>query len=185
MYDFSSFAPWIFGSLEKFIQSIWKEASGEVKNVAFFEALRRNIINPDHAMRMIEVQIACGGIIDPVLNHRLPTELAIEQKKLSDEIIKRIDAEDTKGYYDINTGENLTYVLVDDRNIVQICIFYLFSQLLKRCIIDEVTKLPMIVDHRDLAMDTAPIRTTLTTNEIESLIRTRFNKEITIDVCNL
>merc|ERR1712176_722101 len=46
------------------------------KEVGFFQALKRNIINLDHAMRMLEVQLACGGIIDPNLNHRLPKDLA-------------------------------------------------------------------------------------------------------------
>lgn len=89
-----------------------REANGEERDVSFFDAISRNIVNPDHFMRMLEVQVACGGIIDPILNHRLPTDLAKEQGKLSDEIIKRLERydDDTKGFYDINTGENLTYV---------------------------------------------------------------------------
>ena len=73
--------------------------------------LQRGIVNRDHAMRMLEVQRACGGIIDPAANHRLPSKKAKELGKISDEIFKRLEdpQDDTKGYYDINTGENLTY----------------------------------------------------------------------------
>ena len=72
---------------------------------------KRGIVNQDHAMRMLEVQRACGGIIDPVANHRLPSEKAKELGKISEEIYNRLEdaRDDTKGYYDINTGENLTY----------------------------------------------------------------------------
>lgn len=87
---------------------------GEDRIVGFIEAVKLNIINPDHCMRMLEVQKACGGIIDPRLNHRLPNDVLKAQLDLSDELIKRIDNDDddTKGYYDINTGENLTYLYV-------------------------------------------------------------------------
>ena len=57
-----------------------------------------------------------------------------------------------------------------------------FRDLLKRCIIDEKTRLPMIVDTRNSAFDFAPIRTTLTLAEIEEKISNKFNKDITAEV---
>ena len=32
-----------------------------------------------HGIRLLEAQIATGGIIDPVANHRLPVEVAFER----------------------------------------------------------------------------------------------------------
>ena len=33
----------------------------------------------NHGIRLLEAQIATGGIIDPVANHRLPVEVAFER----------------------------------------------------------------------------------------------------------
>ena len=105
-----------------------------------------------HAVRLLEAQIATGGIIDPVANHRLPVEVAFERGKsmecaaarhvtaqkttmcfaagLFDEKLNRVledPSDDTKGFFDPNTNENLTYL-----------------QLMKRCIIDAETELLLI-----------------------------------------
>ena len=60
---------------------------------------------------MLEVQLACGGIIDIAGNHRLPLDLAISRRLLPDDIRERIEDSErnTRGYIDVNSADNLTY----------------------------------------------------------------------------
>ena len=41
--------------------------------------LWQGFIVEKHGIRLLEAQIATGGIIDPVANHRLPVEIAFEK----------------------------------------------------------------------------------------------------------
>ena len=57
------------------------------------------------------------GIIDPNANHRLPVEIAFERglfdKRLND--ILKDPSDDTRGFFDPNTEENLTYMELMER----------------------------------------------------------------------
>uniref|UniRef100_A0A8V5FM00 Uncharacterized protein n=1 Tax=Melopsittacus undulatus TaxID=13146 RepID=A0A8V5FM00_MELUD len=99
------------------------------QKLSLFQALQKELIVKDHGIRLLEAQIATGGIIDPVHSHRLPVEVAYERGYLDEEMNRILSdpSDDTKGFFDPNTEENLTYM-----------------QLLRRCLPDPDTGLLML-----------------------------------------
>uniref|UniRef100_A0A674NX27 Epiplakin 1 n=1 Tax=Takifugu rubripes TaxID=31033 RepID=A0A674NX27_TAKRU len=101
--------------------------SGET--ISLFQALTKDLIVKDHGIRLLEAQIATGGIIDPINSHRVPIEVAFKRGYFNEEM-KRIlqdSSDDTKGFFDPNTQDNLTYL-----------------QLMERCVIDPITGLCLL-----------------------------------------
>ncbi|KAG7317217.1 hypothetical protein KOW79_019515 [Hemibagrus wyckioides] len=98
--------------------------------ISLFQALKKDLIVKDHGIRLLEAQIATGGIIDPVYSHRVPVEVAYQRGYFDEEMNQILldPGDDTKGFFDPNTQENLTYL-----------------QLLDRCIKDPYTGLRLLV----------------------------------------
>ncbi|NWS33448.1 PLEC protein, partial [Polioptila caerulea] len=96
------------------------------QKISLFQAMQKELIVRDHGIRLLEAQIATGGIIDPVHSHRLPVEVAYERGYFDQEMSRVLSdpGDDTKGFFDPNTHENLTYL-----------------QLLRRCVPDPDTGL--------------------------------------------
>ncbi|XP_036063478.1 epiplakin [Onychomys torridus] len=114
-------------SAERAVTGYTDPYTGE--QISLFQAMQRDLIVRDHGIRLLEAQIATGGIIDPVHSHRVPVDVAY-QRGYFDEEMNRILADpsdDTKGFFDPNTHENLTYL-----------------QLLERCVEDPETGLYML-----------------------------------------
>ncbi|XP_056410305.1 epiplakin [Hyla sarda] len=101
--------------------------SGE--KISLFQAMKKDLIVKDHGIRLLEAQIATGGIIDPIHSHRLPVEVAYKRGYFDEEMNQILSdpSDDTKGFFDPNTHENLTYL-----------------QLLQRCVTDPDTGLSML-----------------------------------------
>uniref|UniRef100_K7E154 Epiplakin n=1 Tax=Monodelphis domestica TaxID=13616 RepID=K7E154_MONDO len=99
------------------------------KQISLFEAMNKGLILKCHAIRLLEAQIATGGIIDPVHSHRVPVEVAYQRGYFDEEMNQILSdpSDDTKGFFDPNTHENLTYL-----------------QLLERCIQEPDTGLYML-----------------------------------------
>ncbi|XP_010006164.1 PREDICTED: LOW QUALITY PROTEIN: epiplakin-like [Chaetura pelagica] len=97
--------------------------------MSLFEAMNQGLIVRSHGIRLLEAQIATGGIIDPVHSHRLPVEVAYQRGYFDQEMSRVLSdpSDDTKGFFDPNTHENLTYM-----------------QLLERCVQDPETGLYML-----------------------------------------
>ncbi|KAM6445739.1 epiplakin [Rhynochetos jubatus] len=97
--------------------------------MSLFEAMNRGLIVKSHGIRLLEAQIATGGIIDPVHSHRIPVEVAYRRGYFDREMNRILSdpGDDTKGFFDPNTHENLTY-----------------RQLLERCVPDSETGLYML-----------------------------------------
>ncbi|XP_063777174.1 epiplakin [Pseudophryne corroboree] len=97
--------------------------------ISLFQAMQKDLIVKDHGVRLLEAQIATGGIIDPVHSHRVPVEVAYKRGYFDEEMNQILSdpTDDTKGFFDPNTHENLTYL-----------------QLLNRCIQDPDTGLCML-----------------------------------------
>ncbi|KAJ7427638.1 hypothetical protein WISP_05285 [Willisornis vidua] len=97
--------------------------------MSLFEAMNQGLIVKSHGIRLLEAQIATGGIIDPVHSHRLPVEVAYQRGYFNQEMNQILSdpTDDTKGFFDPNTHENLTYM-----------------QLLERCVQDSETGLYML-----------------------------------------
>ncbi|XP_053571458.1 epiplakin [Bombina bombina] len=99
------------------------------KKISLFQAMKKNLIVKDHGIRLLEAQIATGGIIDPIHSHRVPVEVAYKRGYFDEEMSQILSdpTDDTKGFFDPNTHENLTYM-----------------QLLQRCMQDTETGLSML-----------------------------------------
>ncbi|XP_063307011.1 epiplakin [Pelobates fuscus] len=97
--------------------------------ISLFQAMQKDLIVKDHGIRLLEAQIATGGIIDPVHSHRVPVEVAYKRGYFNEDMTQILSdpTDDTKGFFDPNTHENLTYL-----------------QLLQRCVQDPVTGLCML-----------------------------------------
>uniref|UniRef100_W5MQ75 Plectin n=1 Tax=Lepisosteus oculatus TaxID=7918 RepID=W5MQ75_LEPOC len=100
------------------------------KTISLFQAMKKGLILKDHGIRLLEAQIATGGIIDPEESHRLPVEVAYKRGLFDEEMNKILTDpnDDTKGFFDPNTEENLTYL-----------------QLMERCITDPETGLVLLL----------------------------------------
>ncbi|NXE71290.1 EPIPL protein, partial [Calcarius ornatus] len=98
-------------------------------SMSLFEAMNQGLIVESHGIRLLEAQIATGGIIDPVHSHRVPVEVAYKRGYFNQEMNQILSdpSDDTKGFFDPNTHENLTYM-----------------QLLERCVQDPDTGLYML-----------------------------------------
>ncbi|XP_030637762.1 plectin isoform X2 [Chanos chanos] len=105
--------------------------------ISLFEAMKKGLIVEDHAIRLLEAQIATGGLIDPVNSHRVPIETAYKQGQFDKEMNKILQdpSDDTKGFFDPNTQENLTYL-----------------QLMGRCTTDPETGLLLLPITEDAAL---------------------------------
>uniref|UniRef100_A0A8C4URK7 Plectin n=1 Tax=Falco tinnunculus TaxID=100819 RepID=A0A8C4URK7_FALTI len=97
--------------------------------ISLFQAMKKELIVKEHGIRLLEAQIATGGIIDPVHSHRLPVEAAYKRGYFNEEINQVLSdpSDDTKGFFDPNTQENLTYL-----------------QLMERCVTDPDTGLCLL-----------------------------------------
>uniref|UniRef100_A0A8D0GP55 Desmoplakin n=1 Tax=Sphenodon punctatus TaxID=8508 RepID=A0A8D0GP55_SPHPU len=97
--------------------------------ISLFQAMNKELIEKGHGIRLLEAQIATGGIIDPKESHRLPVHMAYSRGFFNEELneILTDPSDDTKGFFDPNTEENLTYL-----------------QLKERCIKDEATGLCLL-----------------------------------------
>ncbi|XP_016072048.1 PREDICTED: epiplakin, partial [Miniopterus natalensis] len=99
------------------------------EQISLFQAMKKDLIVRDHGIRLLEAQIATGGIIDPVHSHRVPVPMAYQRGYFDEEMNRVLEdpSDDTKGFFDPNTHENLTYL-----------------QLLERCVQDPETSLYML-----------------------------------------
>eukprot|EP00063_Salmo_salar_P048903 XP_014023738.1 PREDICTED: plectin-like isoform X32 [Salmo salar] len=97
--------------------------------ISLFEAMKKGLIDRDHAIRQLEAQIATGGLIDPINSHRVPIETAYKQGQFDAEMNKILEdpSDNTKGFFDPNTQEKLTYL-----------------QLMQRCSTDPETGLLLL-----------------------------------------
>ena len=98
--------------------------------ISLFQVVKKDLIVKDHGIRLLEAEIATGGIIDPVYSHRVPVEVAYQRGYFDEEMNQILSdpSDDTKGFFDPNTQENLTYL-----------------QLVERCVKDPETGLSLLV----------------------------------------
>ncbi|XP_021106347.1 epiplakin [Heterocephalus glaber] len=114
-------------SAERAVTGYTDPYSGE--QISLFQAMQRDLIVRNHGIRLLEAQIATGGIIDPMHSHRVPVDVAYQRGYFDHEMNRVLEdpSDDTKGFFDPNTHENLTYL-----------------QLLERCVEDPETGLYML-----------------------------------------
>ncbi|XP_068840201.1 plectin isoform X6 [Capricornis sumatraensis] len=114
-------------SAEKAVTGYKDPYSGST--ISLFQAMKKGLVVREHGIRLLEAQIATGGIIDPVHSHRVPVDVAYQRGYFDEEMNRVLEdpSDDTKGFFDPNTHENLTY-----------------RQLLERCVEDPETGLRLL-----------------------------------------
>ncbi|XP_067385192.1 desmoplakin-A isoform X3 [Channa argus] len=104
-------------SAEKAVTGYKDPATG--KTISLFQAIEKDLIEKGHGIRLLEAQIASGGIIDPKESHRIDVAVAYKRgyfdEKMND--ILTYEGDDTKGFFDPNTKDNLTYLQLKERCI--------------------------------------------------------------------
>uniref|UniRef100_UPI0037E8B549 desmoplakin-A isoform X1 n=1 Tax=Semicossyphus pulcher TaxID=241346 RepID=UPI0037E8B549 len=104
-------------SAEKAVTGYRDPSTG--KTISLFQAIEKDLIEKGHGIRLLEAQIASGGIIDPKESHRIDVAVAYKRGYFDQEMneILTYEGDDTKGFFDPNTKENLTYLQLKDRCI--------------------------------------------------------------------
>ncbi|XP_063741836.1 desmoplakin-A-like isoform X2 [Eleginops maclovinus] len=104
-------------SAEKAVTGYTDPSTGN--KISLFEAIDKDLIEKGHGIRLLEAQIASGGIIDPKENHRIDIAVAYKRGYFDEEMneILTYEGDDTKGFFDPNDKENLTYLQLKDRCI--------------------------------------------------------------------
>ncbi|XP_067462071.1 desmoplakin-A isoform X2 [Thunnus thynnus] len=104
-------------SAEKAVTGYKDPATGIT--ISLFQAIEKDLIEKGHGIRLLEAQIASGGIIDPKHSHRIDVGVAYKRGYFDEEMneILTYEGDDTKGFFDPNTKENLTYLQLKDRCI--------------------------------------------------------------------
>ncbi|KAG7331686.1 hypothetical protein KOW79_005655 [Hemibagrus wyckioides] len=135
---------------------------GSEKILSLFQAIERGLIEKGHGIRLLEAQIASGGIIDPKQSHRIDVDVAYKKGYFGEEmnLILKDEGDDTKGFFDPNTQDNLTYL-----------------QLKSRCITDEKTGLVLLPLHDKSKISTQK-NTTRKTRVV--IVDPDTNKEMTV-----
>ncbi|XP_071005886.1 desmoplakin-A-like isoform X2 [Oncorhynchus clarkii lewisi] len=102
---------------------------GTDKIISLFQAIEKGLIEKKHGIHLLEAQIASGGIIDPRHSHRIEVVTAYKKGYFSKEMnqILTDEGDNSKGFFDPNNQDNLTYL-----------------QLKKRCIIDQKTGMVLL-----------------------------------------
>lgn len=102
---------------------------GTGQTISLFQAIERGLVERGHGIRLLEAQIASGGIIDPEHSHRIDVNVAYKKGYLDEKMNRILNSQgaETKGFFDPNTEENLTYM-----------------ELKKRCITDKKTGLILL-----------------------------------------
>ncbi|XP_036438172.1 desmoplakin isoform X2 [Colossoma macropomum] len=136
---------------------------GTDKMISLFEAIERGLIEKGHGIRLLEAQIASGGIIDPKQSHRIDVDVAYQRGYFGEEMnqILKDEGDDTKGFFDPNNEDNLTYL-----------------QLKSRCITDEKTGLVLLPLHDKSKTATTQKNTTRKTRVV--IVDPDTNKEMTV-----
>ncbi|XP_026856363.2 desmoplakin isoform X2 [Electrophorus electricus] len=134
------------------------------KVISLFQAIERGLIEKGHGIRLLEAQIASGGIIDPKQSHRIDVDIAYHRGYFDEEMnqILKDEGDDTKGFFDPNTQDNLTYL-----------------QLKSRCITDDKTGLVLLPLHDKSKTSTATQKNSTRKTRVV-IVDPDTNKEMTV-----
>lgn len=96
--------------LEKLVTKAERSVTGYSSNLwSCYQAMQvpGKILETDHAFRLMQVQLATGGLFDPKLVLRLPDKTALDRKIISNELLKTVP--DMKLFLDPTTREAISY----------------------------------------------------------------------------
>ncbi|TNN76911.1 Desmoplakin [Liparis tanakae] len=109
---------------------------GTDKVISLFQAIERGLVEKAHGIRLLEAQIASGGIIDPEHSHRIDVNVAYKRGYFDKEMNATLTDQNVEAqcFFDPNTDEKLTYL-----------------ELKKRCITDKKTGFILLPITKELA----------------------------------
>ncbi|XP_037625455.1 plectin-like isoform X2 [Sebastes umbrosus] len=138
---------------------------GTDKIISLFQAIERGLVEKGHGIRLLEAQIASGGIIDPEHSHRIDVNVAYKRGYFDEEMNKALTDQnvDTKGFFDPNTEETLAYL-----------------ELKNRCITDKKTGL-ILLPITDKKSQESTSKNTLRKRRVV-IVDPETNKEMTVRV---
>ncbi|XP_027145829.1 desmoplakin-B [Larimichthys crocea] len=136
---------------------------GTDKIISLFQAIERGLVEKGHGIRLLQAQIASGGIIDAEHGHRIDTNVAYKRGYFDEKMNKILNdqSDDSKGFFDPNTEENLTYM-----------------ELKKRCITDKKTGL-ILLPIIDIKKKESTLKNTLRKRRVV-IVDPETNKEMTV-----
>ncbi|TKS75098.1 Desmoplakin [Collichthys lucidus] len=136
---------------------------GTDKIISLFQAIERGLVEKGHGIRLLQAQIASGGIIDAEHGHRIDTNVAYKRGYFDEKMNKILNdqSDDSKGFFDPNTEENLTYM-----------------ELQKRCITDKKTGL-LLLPIIDIKKKESTLKNTLRKRRVV-IVDPETNKEMTV-----
>uniref|UniRef100_H2YPX9 Uncharacterized protein n=1 Tax=Ciona savignyi TaxID=51511 RepID=H2YPX9_CIOSA len=84
---------------------------GTSRCIPLVEAMRRGLIIESQGIRLLEAQIATGGLIDPIVGYRIPNHVALSRGIFDHRLAGIISnsTDNVKSYFDPYTGGNLMY----------------------------------------------------------------------------
>ncbi|KAJ8778086.1 hypothetical protein J1605_013946 [Eschrichtius robustus] len=82
------------------------------EQISLFQAVKKDLIVREHGIRLLEAQIATGGVIDPMRSRHLPVDVAYRHGYFNKGMNRVLEdpSDNTKGFFNPNTHENFTYV---------------------------------------------------------------------------
>ncbi|XP_054239842.1 dystonin isoform X7 [Indicator indicator] len=92
--------------------------SGKV--ISVYQAMEAQLLERQKGKSILEVQIASGGVIDPVRNVRVPPETAVQLGLLNNTILKFLHepSSNAKCFHNPNNGKAMYY-----RDLLKMCLF--------------------------------------------------------------
>merc|ERR1712088_252396 len=109
-------------TLKRAERAITGYVTADGKTLSLFQAMSRGRVAYTRGVRLLEAQIATGGLIDPKASIRVPINVAFERGLFQQDLYDTLQdpSDDTKGFFDPNTGENLTYLqLIQDARLMK------------------------------------------------------------------
>ncbi|MBN3308874.1 DYST protein, partial [Amia calva] len=90
------------------------------KTLSVFQAIEHRLLERQKGKRIIEAQIATGGVIDPQRSIRLPPNVALEQGILNKVTLQHLyePISNPKGFHNPDTGQKMYYF-----ELVNMCVF--------------------------------------------------------------
>ena len=145
-------------SAERAVTGYKDPYSGKI--ISLFQAMKKDLVLEDYALKMLEAQNSTGGIIDPEFQFHLPADIALKRGYINKETNERL-SDDIKGFVDPVTEEKLSY-----------------AQLLKRCKLEGGLRLLSLGDKRLMFKG---LRKQIT---LEELLRSQIIDEETVTMLN-
>ncbi|KAM4550072.1 plectin a isoform 5-T6 [Fundulus diaphanus] len=101
------------------IAGLLNEATKE--KMAFYQALKKELLSPETAVNLLEAQAATGFLIDPVKNQRMPVDEAIKSGLVGPELHERLRSAEraVSGYSDPYTGKKVSVFQAMSKGLVK------------------------------------------------------------------